>query len=92
MHNGSFPSFKNALAHYIGGGNWNPYRDKEIHSRDRLSFDERDDLFQFLDALNGKLPDNIDPLPDLIPPKTTTARKSSCSAAACQGLLQISCK
>lgn len=75
MHDGSFPSVKDALAHYIGGGNWNPHLDKEIHSLDRLSFDERDDLLQFLEALNGKLPDNIGPPPDLIPSKTTTASK-----------------
>ncbi|MGB7731448.1 MAG: cytochrome c peroxidase [Candidatus Acidiferrum sp.] len=75
MHDGSFPSVKDALAHYIGGGNWNPHLDKEIHSLDRLSFDERDDLLEFLDALNGKLPDNIGPPPDLIPSKITTASK-----------------
>jgi len=74
MHDGSFPSVKDALAHYIGGGNWNPHLDKEIHSLDILSFDERDELLQFLDSLNGKLPDNIGPLPDLATPaKTTTA-------------------
>jgi cytochrome c peroxidase len=73
MHDGSFPSVKDALAHYIGGGNWNPHLDKEIHSLDILSFDERDDLLQFLDALNGKLPDNIGPPPDLAPAKSTTS-------------------
>ncbi|HXX17372.1 MAG TPA: cytochrome c peroxidase [Candidatus Eremiobacteraceae bacterium] len=67
MHDGSFPSVKDALAHYIGGGNWNPHLDKEIHSLDTLSFDERDELLAFLDALNGKLPDNIGPPPDLAP-------------------------
>jgi len=68
MHDGSFPTVKDALAHYIGGGNWNPHLDKEIHSLDVLTFDERDDLLQFLDSLNGKLPDNIGPPPDLAPP------------------------
>lgn len=67
MHDGTFPSVKDAFAHYIGGGNWNPYLDKEIHSLDVLTFDERDDLLQFLDSLNGKLPDNIGPPPDLAP-------------------------
>jgi cytochrome c peroxidase len=70
MHDGSFPSVKDALAHYIGGGNWNPHLDKEIHSLDTLSFDERDELLQFLDSLNGKLPDNIGPPPDLAPSAT----------------------
>lgn len=68
MHDGSFPTVKDTLAHYIGGGNWNPHLDKDIHSLDVLTFDERDDLLQFLDSLNGKLPDNIGPPPDLAPP------------------------
>ena len=73
MHDGTFPTVKDALAHYIGGGNWNPHLDKEIHSLDVLTFDERDDLLQFLDSLNGKLPDNIAPPPDLAPPAKATA-------------------
>ena len=68
MHDGSFPTVKDTLAHYIGGGNWNPHLDKEIHSLDVLTFDERDELLQFLDALNGKLPDNIGPPADLAAP------------------------
>jgi len=64
MHDGTFPTVKDAFAHYIGGGNWNPYLDKEIHSLDVLTFDERDDLLQFLDSLNGNLPDSIGPPPD----------------------------
>ena len=61
MHDGSFPTVNDALAHYVGGGNWNAHLDKEIHSLDVLSFDERDDLLQFLDALNGRLPANVGP-------------------------------
>jgi len=72
MHDGSFPTVKDALAHYIGGGNWNPYLDKEIHSLDVLTFEERDDLLQFLDSLNCKLPDNIGPPPDLASPAKFT--------------------
>ena len=76
MHDGSFPTVKDALAHYIGGGNWNAHLDKEIHSLDVLTFDERDDLLQFLDALNGRLPPNIDPPADLAAPtKTASAGK-----------------
>lgn len=67
MHDGSFPSVKDALAHYIGGGNMNDHLDKEIHALDFLTFDERDDLLQFLDSLNGNLPDNIGPPADLAP-------------------------
>jgi cytochrome c peroxidase len=65
MHDGSFPSVKDALAHYIGGGNMNDHLDKEIHALDFLTFDERDDLLQFLDSLNGALPDALGPPPDL---------------------------
>jgi cytochrome c peroxidase len=65
MHDGSFPSLKDALAHYIGGGNKNDHLDKEIHATDFLTFDERDDLLQFLDSLNGKVPDKIGPPPDM---------------------------
>jgi cytochrome c peroxidase len=77
MHDGSFPTVKDTLGHYIGGGNWNPHLDKEIHSLDVLTFEERDELLQFLDALNGKLPENIGPLPrDLtIPGKSVAAGK-----------------
>ena len=76
MHDGSLPSVKDALAHYIGGGNWNAHLDKEIHSLDVLTFEERGDLLEFLDALNGKLPDNIGPPPDLATPgKTSSAGK-----------------
>ena len=76
MHDGSFPTVKDALAHYIGGGNWNSHLDKEIHSLDVLTFDERDDLMQFLDALNGKLPPDIGPPPDLpAPAKTASSGK-----------------
>jgi cytochrome c peroxidase len=65
MHDGSFPTVKDALAHYIGGGNKNDHLDKQIHALDFLTFDERDDLLQFLDSLNGKLPSNVGPPPDL---------------------------
>jgi len=76
MHDGSFRTVKDAFAHYIGGGNWNPYLDKEIHSLDVLTFDERDDLLEFLDSLNGTLPDNVGPPPDLAgPAKTNSAAR-----------------
>jgi cytochrome c peroxidase len=74
MHDGSFPTVKDALAHYIGGGNKNDHLDKEIHALDFLTFDERDDLLQFLDSLNGKLPDNVGPPPDLATKTTVAAR------------------
>lgn len=73
MHDGSFRTVKDALGHYIGGGNWNSHLDKEIHSLDILTFDERDELLAFLDALNGKLPDNIGPPAEFVTPAKTTA-------------------
>jgi cytochrome c peroxidase len=72
MHDGTLPTVKDALAHYIGGGNSNAHLDKEIHSLDILTFDEGDDLLQFLDSLNVKLPDNIGP-----PPEFATTTKTS---------------
>lgn len=66
MHDGSFPNLKEAINHYIGGGNANDYLDKEMHALDFLTFEERDDLMQFLDALNGKLPENLGPPPELM--------------------------
>jgi len=65
MHDGSFPTLKDALGHYIGGGNLNPHLDKEIRALDFLSFDERDDILAFLDSLTGPLPENIGPPADL---------------------------
>ena len=65
MHDGTFPTMKDALGHYIGGGNLNPHLDKEIHALDFLSFDERDDILAFLDSLTATMPDSVGPAPDL---------------------------
>ncbi len=73
MHDGTFPTLKDALAHYIGGGNQNPHLDKEIHALDFLTFDERDDLLAFLESLTGKLPPNVDAPADLPQPKKQAA-------------------
>jgi len=73
MHDGSFRTVKDALGHYIGGGNWNSHLDKQIHSLDVLTFDERDELLAFLDALNGKLPENIGPPAEFQKPAGTAA-------------------
>lgn len=64
MHDGSFPAMRDALGHYIGGGNSNPHLDKELHALDFLSFDERDDLLAFLGSLTGPLPDDLGPPPE----------------------------
>ena len=74
MHDGTFPTLKDALAHYIGGGNLNPHLDKEIHALDFLSFDERDDLIAFLESLSAPLPENLGPPADLAVKQTAQNR------------------
>ncbi len=74
MHDGSFPTLKDALGHYIGGGNLNPHLDKEIHALDFLSFDERDDILAFLESLTAPLPDNLGPPPDMAAKQTAQNR------------------
>jgi cytochrome c peroxidase len=65
FHDGSFPTLKDALGHYVGGGNANAHLDKEIHPIDFLSFDERDDILAFLNSLTATLPANLGPPADL---------------------------
>lgn len=74
MHDGSFPTLKDALGHYIGGGNLNPHLDKEIHALDFLTFDERDDLMAFMDSLTGKMPENLGPPIDFQQPTNLTSQ------------------
>lgn len=61
MHDGSLPTLKDVIDHYIGGGNSNPQLDKEIHVLDFLSGQERADLLEFLNSLNGSMPPNVGP-------------------------------
>ena len=61
MHDGSMPTLKDVIDHYIGGGNSNPHLDKEIHVLDFLSGQERADLLEFLNSLNGSMPPNVGP-------------------------------
>jgi cytochrome c peroxidase len=63
MHDGSDKNLKEAIDFYIGGGNSNPYRDKEIHSLDFLSGRERADLQEFLKSLTGEIPPDVGPPP-----------------------------
>jgi len=65
MHDGTFPTLKDALAHYIGGGNSNAHLDKEMHALDFLSFEERNDILAFMNSLTGKLPPNLGPPADM---------------------------
>ncbi len=65
MHDGSFPTMKDVLGHYIGGGNLNPHLDKEIHALDFLTSDERDDILAFMESLTAPLPENVGPPAEL---------------------------
>jgi cytochrome c peroxidase len=59
MHDGSMPTLKDVIDHYIGGGNSNPHLDKEIHVLDFLSGQEREDLLEFLKSLTAELPPDV---------------------------------
>ncbi len=61
MHDGSHKNLKEVLDFYIGGGNSNPYRDKEIHPLDFLTRQEIADLTAFLMSLTGEIPPNLGP-------------------------------
>lgn len=61
MHDGSLKDMKQVMDFYIGAGNSNPYLDKEIHSLDFLSREEREDLLEFMKALTGTMPANVGP-------------------------------
>jgi cytochrome c peroxidase len=61
MHDGSLNTMKQVMDFYIGAGNSNPYLDKEIHSLDFLSRQDRDDLLEFMKALTGTMPPNVGP-------------------------------
>lgn len=63
MHDGSLKNLKEAIDFYIGGGNSNPHRDKEIHPLDFLTGQERADLEEFLKSLTGTVPPDLGPLP-----------------------------
>jgi cytochrome c peroxidase len=61
MHDGSMKTLKEVMDFYVGGGNSNPYLDKEIHSLDFLTGQEREDLIDFMQALTGDMPQNVGP-------------------------------
>lgn len=63
MHDGSMPDLKAVIDHYIGGGNSNPHLDKQIHTLDFLSGQEREDLLEFLKSLTAELPAAVGPPP-----------------------------
>jgi cytochrome c peroxidase len=63
MHDGSLRTLSEVVDFYVGGGNSNPYRDKEIRSLDFLTAQERLDLVAFMEALTGE------PVPHIGPPE-----------------------
>ena len=60
MHDGSSKTLKDVVDFYAGGGNSNPYLDKQIKKID-LSPQDRQDLVSFLQSLDGQIPPNIGP-------------------------------
>lgn len=61
MHDGSLKTLKEVMDFYIGAGNSNPNLDKEIHSLNFLTKQERSDLLEFLNSLTGTMPPNSGP-------------------------------
>ncbi len=61
FHDGSRRTLKEVMDFYIGGGNSNPYLDKEVHALDFLTAQERADLLEFMNALTGEMPRIIEP-------------------------------
>jgi cytochrome c peroxidase len=61
MHDGSEKDLEAVRDFYIGAGNSNQWRDKEIKELDYLTGRERADLLAFLDALTGELPPGVGP-------------------------------
>ncbi|MBS1985760.1 MAG: c-type cytochrome [Bdellovibrionales bacterium] len=63
MHDGSLKTLKEVVDFYVGGGNSNQYRDKEIKSLDHLTKQEREDLVEFMKSLTGEFPYEVGPPP-----------------------------
>jgi cytochrome c peroxidase len=61
MHDGSLKTLKDVVDFYVGGGNSNPFRDKEMRSLEHLSKQDRADLLAFLESLTGEEPPNLGP-------------------------------
>jgi cytochrome c peroxidase len=59
MHDGSLKTLKDVVDFYVGGGNSNPYLDKEIKAIN-LSGQDRADLVEFLRSLTGEMPNDVE--------------------------------
>jgi cytochrome c peroxidase len=60
MHDGSLKTLNDVVDFYAGGGNSNPYLDKDIKPL-HLSAQDRADLVAFLESLTGQMPRNAGP-------------------------------
>ncbi len=60
MHDGNLKTLRSVVDFYAGGGNSNPYLDKEMKSI-HLSGQDRSDLVEFLNSLTGEIPANVGP-------------------------------
>jgi cytochrome c peroxidase len=60
MHDGSLKTLKEVVDFYAGGGNSNPYLDRQIRVI-KLSGQDRTDLVEFLKSLTGEMPQNVGP-------------------------------
>lgn len=60
MHNGSLKTLAEVVDFYAGGGNSNPYLDKEMR-KIKLTGPDRADLVEFLKSLTGKMPPDVGP-------------------------------
>jgi cytochrome c peroxidase len=60
MHDGHLKTLKEVVDFYAGGGNSNPYLDKEMKSI-HLSGQDRADLVDFLESLTGDLSNDVGP-------------------------------
>lgn len=60
MHDGSLKTLRAVVDFYAGGGNSNPYLDKEIKSI-HLTGQDRADLVAFLNSLTGEISPNVGP-------------------------------
>lgn len=60
MHDGSHKTLRQVVDFYAGGGNSNPWLDKEIRPLN-LTAAERDDLVAFLESLTGEIPPSAGP-------------------------------
>jgi cytochrome c peroxidase len=58
MHDGSLQTLRQVVDFYAGGGNSNPYLDKEMKNI-HLNGQERSDLVEFLKSLTGEVTPNV---------------------------------